>query len=230
MQIIIAGIKGQIGSYLADRLSKNWDVVGFDMQPSDYDQVDALDEDAVRSFFERHQESSAVVNCLGNSDTADSLSFTSILDISKDNFTSLLNSNLVTAFIVMREYLRFFDSDQGNIINIASLYSTVSPNPNIYENSIKHPGYVASKFGLVGLTKYVAVLAAAKNIKVNCISPGAVLETRGVSGNFLKNYSNLVPMKNGVGMDDIYDVVKMLCVNRNITGQNIVIDGGYGLW
>jgi len=228
---VIPGICGQIGSALAKKLNDDWMVIGFDLHHPDAEcRIDALDADAVRSFLIRQRNVVAVVNCLGDSNTADSLSFASILDVRKDDFVSMLNNNLVSAFIVMQEYIRVFGKAQGNIINIASLYSTVSPNPKIYDGTIKHPGYVASKFGLVGLTKYMAVLAAEYNIKINCVSPGAVLGTKGVSDEFLKKYNSLVPMEDGVEIDDVYQVVDMLCKNKKITGQNIVIDGGYGLW
>lgn len=229
-KLAVAGINGQIGSFLARRMEADWQIAGFDITPNPYDQLDALDEDAVSGFFSRHADAAAVINCLGDSDTADALSFINILDVSKNHFSAILHSNLISTFIIMREYLRFCSGNEGNIISIASLYSTVSPNPNIYGESIKHPGYVASKFGLVGLTKYVAVLVAGQGVKVNCISPGAVLGTKGVSGEFLENYRKLTPSQNGVELDNIYQVVKMLCDNKNITGQNIVIDGGYGLW
>ncbi len=228
--IIITGIGGQIGSALDRQLSSDWNIVGFDIQPTSYDKLNALDEPAVVEFFQEHADAVAVINCLGNSDTADFLSFATVLDVSKDSFSSMLNSNLVSLFIVMREYLRSFTGTRGNVVNLASLYSTVSPNPNIYDDSVKHPGYIASKFGLVGLTRYMAVMAAKRNINMNCVSPGAVLGTKGVEGDFLDNYIKLTPSKDGVTINEVYKVVKMLCRNDSITGQNIVIDGGYGLW
>ena len=115
-------------------------------------------------------------------------------------------------------------------MNISSLYSVVSPRLDLYGGNIKHPGYIASKFGLVGLTKYLAVLLAKDDITVNCIAPAAVAETLGVGGDFLEKYNEQVPMKRPVPMSEILNTVEYLIKSKNVTGQNLLIDGGYTLW
>ncbi len=228
--IIICGASGQIGSYLVNALQKEYNVIQL-TRHHPVNSVDALNEDDVAKFFRdlgSSNEVIALVNCIGGGDPAQKEGSLGLRDISKQNFSNMIESNLTTAFVLMREYIDIFSN--GNIINISSIYGCVSPRIDLYGDRIKHPGYIAAKSGLIGLTKYIAVLAAIKNVKVNCISPGAVLSTEGVGGSFLEKYEKQCPLHRGVSLDDIYNAVCMLCKNKNITGQNIIIDAGYGIW
>ena len=91
--------------------------------------------------------------------------------------------------------------------------------------------YGASKSSIIQLTKYFAVLLAKKNINVNCISPGGILNKKLQSKKFIKNYIKRVP-KNRMGkVDDLHTAIIYLSSDFSdyTTGQNIIVDGGLSL-
>ena len=108
------------------------------------------------------------------------------------------------------------------------MYSVVAPRTDLYNGKIKNPAYTASKHGLIGLSKHLAVILAQDNIKVNCIAPGGVQETIN-DKNFLENYNNQVPLKTTIPLNQLLKTVEYLFNMNTITGQNIVIDGGYSI-
>ena len=112
----------------------------------------------------------------------------------------------------------------GKIINIASIFGVVSKE--------KRAAYSATKWGLIGFTKAVALDLALFNVQVNAVSPGFVDTdlTRKILG--LKNMKQLtktIPQGRLAKPDEIAKVVLFLCSDYNtyITGQNIVVDGGF---
>jgi len=234
MHILITGSSGFIGNFLKTHLSEKHEIIEFDINPDSKNVINACKEKEVINFFsllpKKYANIDMLINCLGVPDSANKLLFKDLIDVDLESFTKLIDINLTSIFVIIREFVRNYPHCQSNIINISSLYSVVSPRLDIYSGNIKHPGYIASKFGLVGLTRYLAVLVAKHNMKINCIAPAAVKETLGVDGEFLQKYNQQVPLKRPVEMNDILDVVNMLTSNKNITGQNLIIDGGYTLW
>jgi NAD(P)-dependent dehydrogenase (short-subunit alcohol dehydrogenase family) len=235
MNILITGSYGFIGSYLKRELTKQGHVIiDFDLHDPNFP-VNACIESEVIAYFDylktKHERIDALINCIGIPNSANQLPHTDVTEISTDSFKDLVDINLTAVFTIVREFTRTFgETKGGSVINISSLYSVVSPRLDLYDGKIKHPGYIASKFGLVGLTKYLAVLLASRGITVNCIAPAAVAETLGVGGSFLEKYNAQVPMKKPVAMSEILGVITMLIHSQTITGQNIIIDGGYTLW
>ena len=112
----------------------------------------------------------------------------------------------------------------GRILNISSIYGTVSKE--------KRSIYSISKFGLNGLTKSASLDLAKFNILVNSISPG-IFNTK-LTRNILKK-SGLKKVKKKIPLGKIGEpeMIANLCLflcsdsNNYITGQNIIIDGGY---
>tara|TARA_Y100000034_G_scaffold136839_1_gene216253 strand:- start:2951 stop:3661 length:711 start_codon:yes stop_codon:yes gene_type:complete len=231
-RIIISGSSGVIGSQLDRLLSEHYWVIPMDLRGEN--PVDATSPEQLEEFFtglkDHYGEVHGLVNCIGNADDASALSYHGIEDVPVEAFAAYVDINLVAVFAIMQKYIQYFSHCKGSVISISSLYSLVSPRLDLYGDKIKNPGYVASKFGLIGLTKYVAVLAAKYDINVNCIAPSAVIESFNDGGRFLDTFSKHVPMQRGVSVKEVEKVVYMLLENHNITGQNIVIDGGYSLW
>jgi NAD(P)-dependent dehydrogenase (short-subunit alcohol dehydrogenase family) len=123
---------------------------------------------------------------------------------------------------------------KGNIVNIASDLSIISPNQNIYKlknnNFVKPVTYSVIKHGIVGLTKYLATYWAEKNIKVNTLSPGSVLNDQ--PKEFQAKLKKLIPMNRLAKKNEYVGAIKFLCSNDSdyMTGQNLVIDGGRSVW
>ncbi len=126
---------------------------------------------------------------------------------------------------------------EGSIINIGSVYSQLAPNFEIYKDSfykgvkMNSPAvYSVNKFGINGLTRYLASYLGKYKIRVNCISPGGIQNDH--SKKFIKNYSSKVPLNRMGNINDLIGVVVLLSSNKSsfITGQNILVDGGLSCW
>ena len=123
---------------------------------------------------------------------------------------------------------------KGNIVNIASDLSVIAPNQNIYKsknnNFVKPVTYSVIKHGIVGLTKYLSTYWAEKNIKVNSLSPGSVLNDQ--PKEFQTKLKKLIPMNRLAKKNEYIGAIKFLCSEGSdyMTGQNLVIDGGRSVW
>ncbi len=148
-------------------------------------------------------------------------------EYSEDEYQCLLSVNLTGPFMLLRHILpgmkrRGF----GRIVNIASIWSHITK-----------PGrslYTTSKTGLVGFTRSVAVEYASSNILVNAVSPGFTLTElteQSLSVDEMKVISEQIPVQRFANPDEIAKTVLFLCsdLNTYITGQNIIIDGGFTL-
>ena len=156
---------------------------------------------------------------------------TQYLKQSNKTWDMALNINLSACFYlskIVTPYLK--KSKNSSIINIASIYSFLGPDLNLYKNSkINNPAaYASSKAGLVHLTKWLACNLAPK-IRVNSISPGGFYSSQPKT--FIKKYINKTPMKRMFEKKDLEGVIKFLACKDSsyITGQNLIVDGGISL-
>ncbi|HTK19652.1 MAG TPA: oxidoreductase [Mucilaginibacter sp.] len=117
----------------------------------------------------------------------------------------------------------------GVIINMASIYGVVGPDFTVYDGTtLTMPAaYAAIKGGLVNFSRYLASYLGPNNIRVNTISPGGIFDNQ--SDSFVKNYEKKVPMRRMGNPDDISPSAVFLLSDdsKYITGQNIIIDGGW---
>lgn len=120
----------------------------------------------------------------------------------------------------------------GSIINFSSIYGVVGPNFSIYNNTEMTcpPVYPLIKGGIITMTKYFATYFAKYNIKVNCISPGGIFNHQ--DSNFVKRYGEHTPLGKMGKPNDITGVALFLASESSsyITGQNILVDGGWTAW
>ena len=117
----------------------------------------------------------------------------------------------------------------GSIVNIASIYGVVGADFSVYEgtNMTMPAAYSAIKGGLINFSRYLASYLGKYNIRVNCVSPGGIFDNQ--PEQFVNNYENIVPMKRMGQPDDIAPSIAFLLSEgaKYITGQNIIIDGGW---
>ena len=120
-------------------------------------------------------------------------------------------------------------SNSGSIVNIASIYGVVGPDFNIYEGTTMTmpAAYSAIKGGLISFTKYLASYLGPNNIRVNAVSPGGIFDNQNPI--FVNNYNNKVPLRRMGNPDDIIPAIIFLLSEdaKYITGQNLIIDGGW---
>jgi NAD(P)-dependent dehydrogenase (short-subunit alcohol dehydrogenase family) len=117
----------------------------------------------------------------------------------------------------------------GSIVNIASIYGVVGQDPGMYEETKINPpaAYSAIKGGMVNFTRFLAARWGVRNIRVNCVSPGGIFDNQ--DPRFVARYEKRVPLRRMGKPDDISPVVSFLLsdASRYITGQNIIVDGGW---
>ena len=148
-----------------------------------------------------------------------------ISEISIDDWDWMNTINLKGPFLLTQAVSENMKKQKsGKIINIASIFSVVS--------KVKRAAYSATKWGLIGFTKAVALELAPFNIQVNAVSPGFVDTdlTRKILGlENMKQLEETIPQGRLATPDEIAKVVLFLCSDQNtyITGQNIVVDGGF---
>ena len=117
------------------------------------------------------------------------------------------------------------------VVNVSSMYGMNAFNPHLYEGPFRPPlQYACAKAALIHLTKCLAVQLAPQKIAVNCVTYGGV-EGR-VDDGFKKRYATLCPMERMMRDDETVGSVDFLLSAKAtyITGQNIVVDGGWGIW
>ena len=123
------------------------------------------------------------------------------------------------------------NSHSGSVINISSIYGCYGPDWRLYEGtSMSNPGaYAASKGSMVQLSRWLATTLAPK-VRVNTISPGGI--KRGQPESFINKYEHRTPMGRMATEEDFRGVIAFLAsaASSYITGQNIMVDGGWGVW
>ncbi len=123
------------------------------------------------------------------------------------------------------------ESQSSSIINVASIYGVNGPDYSLYEDTqMGNPAaYAASKGGLIQLTRWLATTLA-PHIRVNAISPGGVF--RNQPEQFVSRYEARTPLGRMARNDDFKGVMAFLAsdLSAYITGQNILVDGGWTAW
>jgi len=139
--------------------------------------------------------------------------------LSIENWDASLDLNLRAPFLLAQECARKM-TDGGLIVNITDVGAQKAWS--------RYPSYTVSKAALESLTKILA-RALAPNIRVNAIAPGFVLQSDIVSDEEWTRLINRVPLKRPARADEIASALEFLLRNEYITGQTVVVDGGYSL-
>lgn len=158
-------------------------------------------------------------------------------DVPADSFLPTLHVNTFGAFQVAQVFGKtMIERRRGSIINIGSLYASVSPDQRLYEHIecdppfLKPPAYGASKSALWNLTRYMAAHWGRYGVRVNMLSPGGV--EGGQDPEFRRKFCDRVPMGRMAVHDDLVGPLVFLATDasRYITGINLRVDGGFTLW
>ena len=154
-------------------------------------------------------------------------------DVTYEDFCENINLHVGGYFLITQQVSKIMiKQNYGNIINMGSIYGFAAPRFEIYEgtemtNAVE---YAAIKGAIIYLTKYLASYLGKYNIRVNCISPGGVFDNQPES--FVKKYSQKVLLgKRMAKTDDLTGTLLFLLsdASKYITGQNIIVDGGWSL-
>jgi NAD(P)-dependent dehydrogenase (short-subunit alcohol dehydrogenase family) len=160
-----------------------------------------------------------------------------IEDIPVDVFRGTVDVNLVGAFQAAQVFgPGMVEAGHGSIINIGSLYASVSPDPRLYDHIetdppfIKPPAYGASKAAVVNLTRYLATAWGPHGVRVNTLSPGGVLGAQ--DEHFKRKFCSRVPLGRMAVYQDLIGPLQFLASDASayVTGTELRIDGGFTAW
>ena len=151
---------------------------------------------------------------------------------SVETWQRALEVNLTAAFDLSKGLApKLKQNGHGSIINIASIYGLNGPDYSLYEGTdMGNPAaYAASKGGLLQLTRWLSTTLA-PDVRVNSISPGGVF--RNQPEEFVKRYKARTPLGRMASEEDIKGAMVYLAsdLSMYMTGQNLVVDGGWTAW
>ena len=226
---VVTGATRGIGYAIAERLLKDGlEVIitgtkknGKHPAGSSYYQVDFLDEDSTNKFinFLKKQQ----INILVNNAGINKISEFSSIDI--DDFDRILRINLRAPFQICQAVIPYMEKIKwGRIVNLTSVFGNISKE--------YRAAYSSSKFGLDGMTLALAAEVSEKGILANSVGPGIIdtdmtRDVLGYSG--IAKLKGQIPMKRLGQVSEIASLVSWLVSNENtyMTGQNLMIDGGF---
>jgi len=154
-----------------------------------------------------------------------------------ETWRPVLEVNLLGAFQASQVFGGpMLEGRRGSIVNIGSLYASVSPDQRFYDHIpqeppfLKPPAYGASKAALVNLTGYLATLWAERGVRVNALSPGGVLGDQ--DPEFRRKFVDRVPMRRMAEAADLMGPLLFLVseASRYVTGIELRVDGGFTAW
>lgn len=148
---------------------------------------------------------------------------TLVLRMKEEDWQSVINTNLSSAFFCIKAALReFLRQHGGRIINIASVAGQIG--------TVGQANYAASKAGLIGLTRAVAREVASRGITVNAVSPGFIEAglTEQLPAEVVRSYVEQVPLRRAGKPEEVAAAVVFLASDdaAYITGQVLNVDGG----
>jgi 3-oxoacyl-[acyl-carrier protein] reductase len=179
--------------------------------------IDLSSADSIKEAFAKAGKIDILVN--NAAVTKDGLA----LRMKKDDWDMVINTNLTGAFLATQQVLQgMMKARWGRIINISSVVGE-SGNPG-------QANYVASKAGLIGLTKSLAQEMASRNITVNAVAPGFIETdmTAVLSQDLKDNIIGHIPLKRFGKAEDVAAAVRFLASEEAgyITGAVLNVNGG----
>ena len=156
-----------------------------------------------------------------------------------EDFDWVTSVNLKGTFLCIKEYLSYLikSKHSGSIVNVASFYGVISPDPRIYTDCNRRNSevYGATKAGVIQMTKYFAVngVLDGANVRVNGIAPGGIKNSTDPQGeDFQRLYSERCPLKRMGEVEEMVGPMLFLISTdaSYINGQTMIIDGGMTAW
>lgn len=230
---VVTGGSSGIGRALARLLKREGaKVVILDIAPDETGEFDVaravditIERDVVRSISEiatRYDSIDLLANCAGIGHRS------LIVDTSLESWNKVLSVNLTGMFLVSREVAKAMSTkSSGSIVNIASV--------DAHAADPHYGSYNASKAGVLGLTRSLAIELASLGIRANSVSPGLVMTpmiSRSAENpatlDHIQNDFRRVPIKRVLSAEEVARACAYLLSDdaQGITGSDLIIDGG----
>jgi NAD(P)-dependent dehydrogenase (short-subunit alcohol dehydrogenase family) len=201
-----------------------------------FEQMDISSEESVKTAFKNIYKKAKRIDILVNN-AVYLQGFDDPAEMSLSDWDYGVDGTLNSVFRCIKLVIPYMRrAKKGSIINISSMYGVISPDFSIYKGHKEYfspPNYGAAKAGVIQLTRYYAVYLAGYGIRVNCISPGAFPNPNVVKQErFLQKLLAKIPMGRIGRPDELKGAIVFLASGASsyMTGQNIIIDGGWTAW
>lgn len=186
---------------------------GYKFDVADLKACEEMVNDVVKEF----ERVDVVVNNAGI--TRDTL----LMRMSEEQWDEVINTNLKSVFNMTKAVQRtMLKQRSGSIINMSSVVGV--------KGNAGQANYAASKAGILGFTKSVALELGSRNIRCNAIAPGFIETemTGALDENMVQQWRDAIPLKRGGNTDDVANLALFLASSMAayITGQTINVDGG----
>jgi 3-oxoacyl-[acyl-carrier protein] reductase len=216
-RVLLTGGSQGIGYAIKCRFEES----GFEVIAPSRSELDLAHIDSVKKFIELNRDEyfDVLINNAGIND----INF--IEDVTDDELFKMMQVNLIAPIMLIRGFVgKMKELHSGRIVNIGSIWGIVSKE--------KRCVYSATKNGIHGVTRALAVELAPYNILVNTVCPGYTLTEltrKNNSPNEITNISEQIPIGRMAEPKEIAELVYFLgCgMNTYVTGQEIAADGGF---
>ncbi len=199
--------------------------------------VNLSDEASVRSVcpqvLKQYGRLDVLVNCAAFVGTSNLTGWaTAFSEQSADTWRAAMEVNLTAPFVLVQSCADALAANGcGSIVNIASIYGMVGPDLRLYDGTkLGNPAaYAASKGGLLQFTRWLSTVLAPR-VRVNAVTPGGI--ARNQPSSFVEAYVSRTPMKRMGTEEDLIGAIVYLAsdLSNYVTGQNLVVDGGWTAW
>ncbi|WP_198469856.1 SDR family NAD(P)-dependent oxidoreductase [Acetomicrobium sp. S15 = DSM 107314] len=198
-------------------------------------ELDLTDESSIEFAFEQMAKKVGVPTILiANASLRDGLA-TPFEQLTHDNFVQLFKVDVAGHFLCARNIVTRLGSDKtASIVFLSSIYSIVGVDHSIYPPGMLFtpPQYAAVKAGMLGLVRYLAALWGRQGVRVNAIVAGGVRSASRQSDEFVSNYARKTMLGRMAAPEEIANAVAFLSSDEAsyITGECLVVDGGFSAW
>lgn len=242
---VVTGGAGLIGSTLCEGLAEHGaTVILVDIDADTAEDVarsidgeivvkslDINSEVAVEALFDSVVDSFGSVDILVNSAYPRNENYgRAYEDVSVTDWEENIRLNLNSYYLTCHKASEIMkDQGGGNIINVGSIYGTQAPDFDIYTGTeMTSPvEYAAIKGAVINFTRYLASYLGRYGIRANVLSPGGVFDDQ--DERFVEQYESRTPLSRMADPEDLKGPIVYLSADSSqyMTGQNLIIDGGW---
>jgi 2-deoxy-D-gluconate 3-dehydrogenase len=238
--IVVADINFQAAEHVAGSLqAQNCRAIAVHVDVTNLESVKAMVETALGAFgrLDILVNSAALDPKFDPDAIARGIPAGSFEDYPLKQWKQALDVNLTGMFLCCQAAVKpmLAQGKKGSIINICSTYGLVAPDQRLYQREGKQVAYKpvyysVTKAGVLGLTRYLAAYYAGTEIRVNALTPGGVFNQHDEV--FLKSYSARTVMGRMAEKHEMNGALLYLASDASsyMTGNNVVVDGGWTAW